>query len=107
MAELVFACLAEDEPAGRRALLLARSLRAGGADLVPLATCCSGAEFPFRAKVLAAGVAETRAAATRSTWVTVCRYEDFCENPAWEDVIPVEEPLRGWLSRELPATFAG
>ncbi|HNR24437.1 MAG TPA: hypothetical protein PKG50_03325 [Candidatus Bipolaricaulis anaerobius] len=137
MAELVFACLAEDEPAGRRALLLARSLRAfggrmagssvwvlaprekplpesvrdglraAGADLVPLATCCSGAEFPFGAKVLAAGVAETRAAATRSTWVMVCRYEDFCENPAWEDVIPVEEPLRGWLSRELPATFAG
>jgi hypothetical protein len=303
MAELVFACLAEDEPAGQRALLLARSLRAfggrmagssvwvlaprekplpesvrdglraAGADLVPLATCCSGAEFPFGAKVLAAGVAEARAAATRSTlvwmdagtlilrepdelhlppggalgarpvdlaligsrladpvspfwdliyracavpaehlfpmessvdevairpyfnagllvvrpergvlgrwatlfprlyrdprlaafyrederyaifahqavlagvvlsslereaigelspWanyplhlheryplarrppsldeVTVCRYEDFFENPAWEDVIPVEEPLRGWLSRELPATFAG
>ncbi|HPD06942.1 MAG TPA: hypothetical protein PLC08_03575 [Candidatus Bipolaricaulis sp.] len=99
MADLVFACLAEDEPAGRRALLLTRSLRAfggrmagssvwvlapqamplpesvrdglraAGADLVPLATDRSGAGFPFGAKVLAAGVAEARAAATRSTLV--------------------------------------
>lgn len=33
--------------------------------------------------------------------VTACRYEEFFENPAWQDVIPVEEPLRGWLNREL------
>lgn len=33
--------------------------------------------------------------------VTVCRYEEFFENPAWEGAIQVAEPLRGWLRREL------
>jgi hypothetical protein len=92
MAALVFACFAEDAPAGRRARLLARSIRAfagrfaespiwimvpratplpedvsdgmkaAAAEVVPCDISSAVAAFPFGAKVIAAGAAEARAA---------------------------------------------
>jgi hypothetical protein len=33
--------------------------------------------------------------------VTVCRYERFFDDPAWETAIGLGAPLRSWLRREL------
>ena len=43
-----------------------------------------------------------RAATSLNTLVT-CRYDGwgFFEAPGWEKVIPIEEPLRGWLARAV------
>ncbi|MGD9840312.1 MAG: hypothetical protein AB7U87_01165 [Candidatus Bipolaricaulis sp.] len=104
MAELVFACLAEDE----RYAIFAHQAVLAGVVLSSLEREAIGELSPWANYPL--HLHERYPLARRPPSldeVTVCRYEDFFENPAWEDVIPVEESLRGWLSRELPATFAG
>jgi hypothetical protein len=46
-----------------------------------------------------------RAAASLNALVT-CRYDGwgFFEEPGWQQVVPIEEPLRGWLARHVSAS---